>query len=167
MIPDAYALPQVVEYTLRPLYDPEIPLETFLSAQQASAVRSALKNATEDAWTSARQCLTGCISPDSGEAGFCASHVDKVAGTVSYECELPGDAAAQPPALPATPVQAVQRVAIALVEQPKLLGLSYLALGYNSLLGLPAHEQYGHQIRKPSEYMPDPRGLCLYLMIDL
>jgi hypothetical protein len=34
---------------------------------------------------------------------------------------------------------------------PPVLGASFLQLGFNSFLGLPAHEQYGEHLRNPSE----------------
>lgn len=59
---------QVIEYTLLPLYDPSIPLESFMSPAQARKFRSALRGATEAAWSSFvdctnRNCTRGHCTP--------------------------------------------------------------------------------------------------------
>lgn len=56
---------QVTKFSLRPLYDPLIPLETFATSEQAGAFRDAIRAATEASWANARTCQANCTD------GFC------------------------------------------------------------------------------------------------
>jgi hypothetical protein len=84
----------VIEYALLPLYDPSIPLESFMSSTQAGAFRGAIRNATEAAWTATQTCTSNinCTS------GFCKPNVDFVAKSVNYTCVVPGSAGSSAPA---------------------------------------------------------------------
>lgn len=74
---------QIVQFGLRPLYDPEIPLETFLSPDLASSFRGALKNVTETEWAKIDVCNQNCTLFGDG---VCITVPDISTKTVSYEC---------------------------------------------------------------------------------
>lgn len=164
---------------LRPLYDPSIPLESFLGAILAPYFRNALKSATEAIWAGAQSCRSTCAS------GYCRPVVDPSGSSVSFTCEKPGpvpgpevyDAdlattrepmallgggASPLPSLPllqvrgagvrAAPVRLDDRSSCIRVARLPLL-LSAVQLGYNSMLGLPASEQQGTYMRHESEWV--------------
>ena len=82
----------MIEYSLLPLYDPSLPLESFMSGAQAQRFRAALRNATEASWAALQVCSRNCT------AGYCSPRVDREAATVTYSCSQPGDVAATAPA---------------------------------------------------------------------
>lgn len=88
---------QVIEYSLRPLYDPAIPLESFMSISQAQTFRSALRSATEAAWAKAGVCSTNCTALY-GANGYCVPQADIAGATVAYSCQGPGSLLTQQPA---------------------------------------------------------------------
>lgn len=118
---------QVIEFSLRPLYDPEIPLETFLSRDLATAFRNALKTVTEYEWDQTAQCnqLPFCASV----GGVCIPNPDRTSKTVSYQCVTPGSLADDPPiqSLASDSTRGRQgRVPIAEGELPPILSMQFL-----------------------------------------
>jgi hypothetical protein len=132
---------QVIKFSLRPLYDPVIPLESFATAAQAAAFRDALRTTTEASWAKAKSCQSNCTT------GFCRSTLDTDM-TVNYQCELPGtvDTGGSMP-LRKAPAFQIERKPLGLGDAPVVPGLAFLQLGVNSFLGLPPHEQYGTHMR--------------------
>ena len=82
---------QPIEYSLLPLYDPELPLESFMSADQAATFRRVIKAATENAWSASVACEAGC-------ATYCEPVVDFVGKNVSYSCVAAGNLTSTEPA---------------------------------------------------------------------
>lgn len=81
---------QVIQSSLRPLYDPSINLEAFLFSR-AGAFRSAIKAATEAVWAKAQACQKNCEA----QQGYCRPVVSQGSKSVTFECVSPG--AATPP----------------------------------------------------------------------
>lgn len=156
----------MIDYTLLPLYDPSLPLESFMSDAQASTFRAALRGATEAAWSDNQVCTSTC-------SGLCKPLVDLTAFAVGYPCTGVGNVDAQLPAplsaaekarqltprvpisasamLPVASLQLLQvringtdlalsRVVICKLIPPKTF-LVWLQLGFNSFLGLSPQEQ--------------------------
>lgn len=82
----------MIEYSLLPLYDPALPLESFMSGAQARRFRTALRDATEASWAALQACSAQCT------AGYCSPRVDWEAATVAYSCSRPGEVADTAPA---------------------------------------------------------------------
>lgn len=87
----------MIEYTLRPIYDPAIPLETFMTSSQAKSFRQIIKNGTEIGWALNLECNRACFTtvtdPNTGVdeivTGICRSQFDPVTLKVGYFCQLP------------------------------------------------------------------------------
>ena len=140
---------QVIEYSLLPLYDPAIPLESFMSGSQASTFRSALKNATEAAWAAFAVCAnTNCST------GYCAPIVDPLAMSVRYECQPSGrveDSGPAPLSAADMASELSSRMSLTNSELPMTTSVPLLQVGFNTMLGLPPHEQHGSYMRHESE----------------
>ena len=83
----------MIEYTLLPLYDPILPLESFMSKTQADRFRSALQNATEAGWAAYQGCLVSnnCTT-------YCQPDLDDATPAVTYTCAPEGSVDASAPA---------------------------------------------------------------------
>lgn len=87
----------MIEYTLRPIYDPAIPLETFMTSNQARTFRQIIKNGTEIGWALNLECNLRCFTsvtnPSTGQeeivTGICRSQFDPVTLKIGYFCQLP------------------------------------------------------------------------------
>lgn len=77
----------MIGYSLLPIYDPIIPLESFMSNLQAARFRAAVKAVTEEDWASYATCMSNCTT------GFC---VARDGG--GYRCESPGTLVTELPA---------------------------------------------------------------------
>jgi hypothetical protein len=140
---------QVLEYLLRPLYDPAIPLETFMTRRQAVAFRAGLKDATERAWAGAHNCTIACERQSPAAQGFCRSESDPTNRSLAYVCEQPGNVSTEPFVLSkASLASGLVRTPLSEASNPPLLALNFLRLGFNAFLGLPAHEQFATYMRQ-------------------
>lgn len=87
-------LTQVIQSEFLPLYDPSIPLETFISKSRADLVRTWLEDVTLEAFQDNEDCFTS--PPCSSTGGYCKPTVDEEAATVTYNCTADGAAVTTP-----------------------------------------------------------------------
>ena len=83
-----------MEYSLLPLYDPTLPLESFMGPRQATTFRRVIRDATEAAWAAYQTCTTSSNCTD----GYCTPVVDESSASVTYQCQHPSTVDATAPA---------------------------------------------------------------------
>jgi hypothetical protein len=139
---------QVIEYSLLPLYDPAIPLESFMSSSQTLRFRGALQNATEAAWGAFALCTANCTT------GYCAPLLDSLAMSVSYQCQPAGrveDSGPAPLSAADMASELSSRMSLTSSALPTTTSVPLLQVGFNTMLGLPPHEQHGSYMRHESK----------------
>lgn len=78
----------MIEYALRPLWDPKIPLELFMDKEEATSFRAYLRNATVTQLASGNSCqdeFGDCY----GNGGICLPKYDPELGIYDFVCENP------------------------------------------------------------------------------
>jgi hypothetical protein len=78
----------MIEYAFKPLWDPTIPLELFMSKEEADKFRMYLYNATMDqlaAGTSCKDTVGDCY----GNGGICLPKYNPQTGVYLFQCENP------------------------------------------------------------------------------
>lgn len=78
----------MIEYALKPLWDPKIPLELFMTKGEAVNFREYLYNATVTQLASGNSCADA-YGDCYGNGGICLPKYDPETGTYEFVCENP------------------------------------------------------------------------------
>lgn len=75
----------MIQYSLRPIYDPLLPLESFMPIGDAAKFRAAIQDAVQVNWAAANACVAAVSSK-----GHCRPVPDFSTKTVQFQPEEPG-----------------------------------------------------------------------------
>lgn len=79
----------MIEYALKPLWDPDIPLELFMPKTEANNFREYLRNATITQLAGGASCKDEFVGDCYGTGGICLPKYDPESGVYDFECANP------------------------------------------------------------------------------